>query len=104
MRDTFAVFIEGGALLAVVAFYSRDLFRQARRFSSDSKVRQLWLNVFIAFLPVGIVGFLFHDWVEQVLFSPLVVGVSLVVGGLAFLIVERRNGPPTRVRLEEMSL
>lgn len=104
MRDAFAVFIEGGALLAVIAFYSRDLLRQARDLSNDPKVRRLWLNVIIAFVPVGIVGFLFHDWVEQVLFNPMVVGISLILGGVAFIWVERRAVVPTTVTIETMSI
>jgi undecaprenyl-diphosphatase len=103
MRDTFAVFIEGGALLAVMLFYSRDLWKQARQLSTDKTVRHLWLNVIIAFVPVGIVGFLFHDWVEQVLFSPVVVGISLILGGVAFLVVERRHQPPRTVAIADMS-
>src|SRR5271157_952639 len=102
-RDTFAVFIEGGALLAVVVFYSRDLFKQAQKFSHDSNVRRLWFNVLIAFLPVGIVGFLLHDWIEQTLFSPLIVGISLIAGGVAFLVVERRKVQPRTVQLEAMT-
>ena len=104
LRNTFAVFIEGGAWVAVIVFYSRDLLTQARQFSSDPKVRQLWLNVIIAFIPVGVVGFLLHDWVEQVLFSPLVVALSLIGGGIAFLLVERRDQPPQTVKLEDVSL
>jgi undecaprenyl-diphosphatase len=103
-RNTFAVFIEGGALLAVVVFYSRDLFKQAQQIPRDGKVRRLWLNVIIAFVPVGIVGFLFHDWVEKVLFSPLIVAISLIVGGVAFLIVERRQQPPKTAQLEDMTM
>ncbi len=57
----------------------------------------------LAFVPVGIVGFLFHDWVEQVLFSPLIVGISLIVGGLIFIIVERRTTPPRTLTLDGMT-
>ena len=102
-RDTFAVFIEGGALLAVVFFYRRDLLQQARQFSKDGNVRHLWRNVLIAFLPIGIIGFLFHDWVEQVLFSPLVVGISLIVGGIVFIVVERRKVTVQTVSLTAMT-
>ena len=104
-RDTFAVFIEGGAWLAVLLYFSRDLLGQARKLSTDPQTRRLWLNVFIAFVPVGVVGLILHDWVETVLFSPLVVGISLIAGGLAFLWVERRGReqPPTTVRVEDMS-
>lgn len=104
MRDSFAVFIEGGALLAVFLFFLRDLLSQMKQVASSPAVRQLWLNVVVAFLPVGIVGFIFHDWVERVLFSPLVVGISLIVGGIAFLLVERRKQPATTVKLEDMTL
>jgi undecaprenyl-diphosphatase len=104
MRNAFAVFIEAGALLAVVLFYSRDLLTQAQQFTTNAKVRQLWLNVVIAFVPIGIGGFLLHDWVEKVLFTPLIVGVSLIVGGLAFLVVERRRQPPKTLQLEEMTM
>ena len=103
MRDTFAVFIEGGALLAVIVFYSRDLLKQAQQLPTEQSVRKLWLNVIVAFIPVGIVGFLFHDWVEQVLFSPIIVGISLIGGGLAFLAVERRSQPPRTVQIEAMT-
>ena len=104
LRNTFAVFIEGGALLAVVLHYSRDLLKQARQFSTDVTVRQLWLNVVIAFVPVGIVGLILHDWVEKVLFSPVVVGISLIGGGLVFLVVERRRQAPRTLQLEDMTL
>jgi undecaprenyl-diphosphatase len=103
-RNAFAVFIEGGAWLAVVLFFSRDFLKQARQFSSDRQVRRLWLNVLIAFVPIGIVGFLLHDWVEQVLFSPLIVGISLIAGGIVFLVVERRRQPPEPLKVEDMSI
>ena len=38
LRDTFAIFIEVGAWAAVLVFYSRDLFQQARRVSTDPNV------------------------------------------------------------------
>ena len=78
--------------------------KQARQFSTDATVRQLWLNVVIAFVPVVIVGLILHDWVEKALFSPVVVGISLIGGGLVFLVVERRRQAPRTLRLEDMTL
>ncbi|MGB8214713.1 MAG: undecaprenyl-diphosphate phosphatase [Anaerolineales bacterium] len=103
-RDTFAVFIEAGALLAVVFFYRRDLLKQARQFPKERDVRRFWLNILIAFLPIGIIGFIFHDWIERTFFSPLIVGISLIVGGVVFLAVERRKKvPPQTVEFADMT-
>ena len=102
-RDTFALFIQGGAVLAVLVYYSRDFLKQAQRLPSDPKTRRLWLNVLIAFLPIGVLGFLFRKPIQQYLFSPLVVGVSLIVGGIVFLLVDRGKPQPGNVNLEAIT-
>ena len=102
-RDTFALFIQGGAVLAVLVYYSRDFLQQAQRLPSDPKTRRLWLNVLIAFLPIGILGFLFRKPIQQYLFSPLIVGVSLIVGGIVFLLVDRGNARPQHADLEAIT-
>src|SRR5258708_40151387 len=53
-RDALAVFIQAGAVLAVIVYYSRDLLTQARQLPSDPKVQRLCLNVIIAFIPLRI--------------------------------------------------
>jgi undecaprenyl-diphosphatase len=49
------------------------------------------VNLFIAFLPASIVGFLFHDIIKGFLFNPVTVSVALVVGGVAILFIESRK-------------
>jgi len=41
-----------------------------------------------AFVPAAVVGFFAHDWIEEYLFSPHTVAVSLLIGGVIILIVE----------------
>ncbi len=102
-RDFIAIFIQGGAVLAVLVYYARDLIKEARQLPSDPKTRRLWLNVLIAFLPVGILGLLFNNFITTYLFSPLIVGIALVVGGVIFLLVEQKSYQPTTHKLEDIT-
>ncbi len=88
--STFEIFIQLGAVVAVIAYFSRQLFEQVRRVPSDQGVQRLWLGIVVAFIPAAVIGFLFNDWIDSVLFNPTVVAISLIVGGVIFLIIERR--------------
>lgn len=91
MAATFEIFIQLGAVLAVVWFYREDLRAQLRTWPSDAGVQRLWFNVAVAFVPAAAVGVLLHRWIKAVLFSPAVVATSLAVGGVVLLAVERRR-------------
>lgn len=100
VAGTFEIFIQLGAVLAIVWFYRRDLLAQARGVPRDPTVRRLWFNVFVAFVPAAVVGLLLHRWIKAVLFSPTVVAISLMAGGVALLLVERYVHDPGRQSLE----
>ena len=87
---TFEIFIQLGAVLAVLGYYARDLLQQARAVGTDQGVRRFWLGIVVAFLPAAVIGLLLHDWIKQVLFdSPTMIAWSLIVGGVIFILVER---------------
>jgi undecaprenyl-diphosphatase len=92
---TFEIFIQLGAVLAVVWHYRARLMDTARQ-AAAPEGRAFWLPLLVAFLPAAIVGLLFHDWIKAVLFTPLVVAGALVVGGLLILVIERIH-PADRV-------
>jgi len=105
-RDGLALFIQGGAVLAVLVAYRTDLLSEARRLGSDPKARRLWLNVLLAFLPIGVLGLVANKWITDHLFQPIVVAIALIVGGVVFLIVEatrRTDYQPTANTLEEIT-
>jgi undecaprenyl-diphosphatase len=77
-NTAFEVIIQLSAILAVIANY-KDKFHP--------KHFNLWVKVFIAFLPLAAVGFIFKDPIKA-LFSVQVVAVMFIVGGIVFLIVE----------------
>lgn len=90
MGGTFEIFIQLGAILAVVVFYARSLWAQARTLRRERSVQRFWLHVLIAFAPAAIVGLLLHDWIKEVLFTPAVVASTMIGGGIVLLVIERR--------------
>lgn len=91
LNGTFEIFIQIGAVVAVVLFYGRDIIQQMRSLPTSRETQQFWLSIFIAFVPAGITGYLFHGWIKQTLFTPAVVAASLIIGGIIFLLVERNR-------------
>lgn len=77
---TFEVCIQLGAILAIVFLY-------ARRFLTSMEI---YKKLIIAFIPTAIVGFLAHDFIKTYLFNPLVVSVSLIVGGIVLILVDKK--------------
>jgi undecaprenyl-diphosphatase len=86
---TFDIFIQLGAILAIVWLYRARLARAVVFARHDIASRRFLGNLMIAFLPAAAVGFLTHDWIKDRLFNPTVVAIALVVGGIVILLVER---------------
>jgi len=86
---TFDIFIQLGAILAIVWLYRARLTRTVLAARHDPASRRFLLNLVVAFLPAAIVGFLAHDWIKARLFTPVVVATALVAGGLVILLIER---------------
>lgn len=85
----FEVFIQLGAILAVVWLYREKIFSMLRKFTADAATRRFGIGVFIAFLPAAFVGLATHNYIKTYLFSPLTVALALVVGGVIILLIER---------------
>lgn len=84
----FEVAIQLGAILAVVVLYWKKFFR----FNSTD----FYIKLIIGVIPALLLGFLFGDFIERLLESPTVVAVSLLVGGIALLYVDRWFNQPIR--------
>jgi undecaprenyl-diphosphatase len=85
---TFDIFIQLGAILAIVWLYRARLVHAVAAARRDEPSRRFLLNLGIAFLPAAVVGFLAHDWIKARLFTPSVVALALIVGGLLILLIE----------------
>ena len=93
-HKTFEVAIQLGSILAVVFLYKDRLFRDI----------ELWKKLIVAFIPTGALGFLLYKLIKS-LFSPYIVSIMLVIGGVIFLIIEylHRNKDYPIKSLEDVS-
>lgn len=101
--SVFEVVIQLGAILAVVVGFFPRLARVLFTLHEDPASRRFALAVVLAFLPAAIVGVFAHDFIKAVLFSPWVVSVALIVGGIVLLWVEPHVGKPKTFEVEEFS-
>ena len=92
-RSMFDGVIQLGAILAVIVLFFHKLnpFSPTKSEGEKKLTWQLWFKVVAAIIPSGIVGVLFDDWMEAHLHNATVVSVALIVYGVAFILVERRN-------------
>lgn len=86
---TFEIVIQLGAILAVCVVYWPRLRNAAIGMVSEAPARAFVRNVLLGFLPAMVVGGLLYKYIKQLLDSPLVVAVVLVVGGFVILGVEK---------------
>lgn len=93
--NTFAVMIQLGAILAVVVLYFGKLREQVVALPRDPGARRFAASVLLAFLPSAVLGLLFGDFIKGVLFENATVQcVSLVLGGIVLLVIDRGAPPP----------
>lgn len=92
-RSMFDVVIQLGAILAVIVLFFHKLnpFSPTKSEGEKKQTWQLWFKVVAAIIPSGIVGVLFDDWMEAHFHNATVVAIALIVYGVAFILVERRN-------------
>lgn len=75
----FIVNIQFGAILSVIVLYWKRFFQSF----------QFYYKLFIAFIPAALIGFLLGDFIDSLLENVIVVAVSLLVGGVLLLFVDR---------------
>ena len=95
--EMFQVVIQLGAIAAVLVLF----FHKLNPFSSKKDAKQkkntwtLWAKVVVAVIPSAVLGLLFDDWMEEHLYTPqygyVVVALALIVYGIAFMLIERKN-------------
>jgi len=88
----FEVVIQLGAILAVMWIFRWRLLQLVKgSLRRDPVELSFTLNLLIAFLPSAIIGLIFIKAIKALFFHPGVVVVTLVIGGLIMLWVERRR-------------
>ena len=91
--EMFNVVIQLGAILAVVVLYFDKLnpFKPGKTPRQIQKTWQLWAKVVIASLPAVVIGIPLDNWFEAHFHNFVSVAVMLIIYGLVFILLERRN-------------
>lgn len=91
----FLVVIQLGAIMAVVILFWNKIFPFQFRDKSKPVIEMdkimLWLKIVVACIPAAVIGILFDDVFEALFYHAIPVAMALIVFGVAFIIVERRN-------------
>lgn len=94
----FEIVIQTGAIMAIVSLYFQKLWQTARGLATEREAQRFTANVLIGFLPAALAGVFLIGFIKQVLFSPIVVALGFIVGGVVILWAERRQvGAQVRV-------
>lgn len=100
-KDMFDVVIQLGAILAVVVLFFHRLNPLSPKKDSLEKKNTwlLWAKVIAAVLPSAVIGLFLEDFLDTYLYSYIVVALALIVYGVAFILVEKRNNnKPTQIK------
>lgn len=77
---TFEISIQLGAILAIATMYAKRFLRGW----------DIYLKLGVAFFPTAVVGFLAYKFIKAYLFNPVVVSLSLLIGGIILIIIDSR--------------
>ncbi|MCM1537427.1 MAG: undecaprenyl-diphosphate phosphatase [bacterium] len=105
----FEVVIQLGAIMAVVLLFWRKIWPFQWKDRTKPVIKKdiftMWFQIVAACIPAAVVGLLFDDVLEKYLYNYVVVALSLIVFGVAFIVVENRNRGvrPVITRLDQMT-
>ena len=91
--EMFQVVIQLGAILAVILLFFHKLnpFSPKKTEVQKKDTWQLWFKVVVAVIPSAVIGLLLDDWMDEHLYNYVVVAITLILYGVAFIYMERLN-------------
>ncbi len=87
----FDAVVQIGSGCALTLFFIRQFFYGNISFLKTKPFLFLFKQLFVTSLPVVLFGALFHSYIKEYFYSPLIVAIMLVVGGAIFLIIEAKK-------------
>lgn len=104
--DMFMVVIQLGSILAVLTLYfyklnpfSKHKFNEERR-----DTIRLWSLIAVACIPAAVIGLLFDDYIDELLYNPITVAVMLIIYGIIFILIEKRKKNETIRTLKDLTI
>ena len=103
-RDVFEVFIQLGAMLAVIWEYRLKIGNTVTGAIHPGPQRRLCLGIVLAFIPAAVAGLLLGHTIKAYLFAPVPVATAFIVGGVLILWAERRFHHVSVSTVDDMTL
>lgn len=100
----FEVVIQIGAILAVMVLYHKKIFQTIVGIPNDPVAQKFARNIIVGTLPALLLGALFHDFIKGVLYSPMVIVVTLILGGLIILFFDKKFKTPTVNHIDDVTM
>ncbi len=101
----FEIVIQLGSILAVCFLYRAKIWATVIGVGRREKPALRFASaIILAFLPAAVVGVAAHKYIKSVLFSPWVVAIALIVGGIAILVIERFAQRPRIKSVDDVDL
>ena len=91
--SAFRVVVQLGWIFGVIVLFFNKLnpIDTRKTFYEKREILELWLKIIVATVPAAIVGFLFEDKIEGLLYNPITVASMLIIYGMIFIILESRK-------------
>ncbi|MBE7020253.1 MAG: undecaprenyl-diphosphate phosphatase [Ruminococcaceae bacterium] len=105
-KEMFFVVIQLGAIFAVVVLYIKKLIPfsvENKKLILDKKSLILWLKIIISCIPAAVIGLLFEDELDAVFYNSYVVAFMLILYGILFIIIEKKNKKTTVNDIDSLS-
>ena len=94
-KEMFFVVIQLGAIMAVVLVFWKKMWPFNHTDKSRPFIKKhifnMWFKVVVACIPGAVVTILFDDYIESHFHTPLVIAATLIIYGIAFIVIENRN-------------
>jgi undecaprenyl-diphosphatase len=105
-RDFFNIFIQFGAILAVIVYFWDRLypFNKQKTPQENQQIWATWQKAIIGFLPAAVLGFLFDDIIEGYLMNPFTIAIALIFWGLVMIWLESQDKESRMNSVAEMSI
>lgn len=106
--DVFEVVIQLGAIMAVVLLYFKQICpikmdKKQNKIKWDKKILNLWIKIIISCLPVVLVAVLkIDELADKYFYNPTSIAIMLILLGIAFIIVERKNRGKKKYRVNKV--
>jgi len=76
---SFEISIQLGAIMAIVLIYAKAFLKSI----------EIYKKLIISFIPTAIIGFLAYEYIKAYLFNPVIVSVSLIIGGIILILIDK---------------